>query len=155
MIDTPHITETVAQPVARIHLLVTREEMQHVIGPGIGEIMSVLSAQGIAPAGPWLTHHRRRPTDTFDFHICVPVSAPVTASGRVEPGELPAASVARTVHHGDYTGLAAAWGELMAWLETQGVRPADDLWEVYRVGPESGGAPSTWCTELNRPLLPA
>ena len=41
-----------------------REEIQLAMGPGIREVFAVLAAQGIAPAGPWFTHHRRRPTDT-------------------------------------------------------------------------------------------
>lgn len=46
-------------------------------------------------------------------------------TGRVKPGELPAASkVARTVYHGSYEGLGAAWSE-----------------------------PASWRTELNQPLV--
>lgn len=50
--------------------------------------------------------------DTFDFEVGVPVAAPVAAAGRVKPGELPAATVARTVYHGDYSGLGEAWGRV-------------------------------------------
>jgi effector-binding domain-containing protein len=77
---------------------------------------------------------------------------PVETAGRVTPGQLPAASVARTVHHGPCEGLAAAWPELDAWVAAQGRRPAPDLWEVYLTDPQSNPAPATWRTELNRPL---
>ena len=80
------------------------------MGPGIGEVMAAIAAQGLTPAGPWFTHHLRRPTDTFDFEICVPIAAPVTATGRVKPGRWPAMKVARTIYHGEYEGLGAAWG---------------------------------------------
>src|SRR5262249_60807271 len=113
---------------------------------------ATLAAQGIHPAGRWLTHHTRRPTDVFDFDICVPVTTPVAPAGRVKPGVLPAATVARTVYHGPYEGLAAGWGELMAWIEANGHTPREDLWEIYDVGPESGSDSSMWRTELNRPL---
>jgi hypothetical protein len=46
----------------------------------------------------------------------VPVSAPVTAVGRVYPGERPAIKVVRTVYHGPYEGLGSAWGEFSGWL---------------------------------------
>ena len=49
--------------------------------------------------------------DTFDFELGVEVSTPVKATGRVKPGELRAAKVARTVYRGPYEGLPAAWGE--------------------------------------------
>jgi effector-binding domain-containing protein len=92
------------------------------------------------------------PTE-FDFEISVPVSAPVTASGRVKPGRLPATTVARTVYHGPYEGLGAAWGEFDRWVKKSGHTPAVDLWECYVAGPERSPDPSAWRTELNRPLL--
>jgi effector-binding domain-containing protein len=152
MIDTPEITQSPAQPIAYIPLTVPREEICHVMGPGIQEVYATLAAQGITPTGPWLTHHKQVPTDVFDFEICVPVSAPVTPAGRVQAGELRATRVARTVYHGAYEGLGAGWGEFMTWIEGQGLSPAEDLWEVYAAGPESSDNPADWRTELNRPL---
>ncbi len=153
MIDTPEITQTQKQLTAYIHVTVPRNEIQLVMGPGITELMSTLAAQGIAPVGPWFTHHRTMDPATFDFEISVPVATPVTESGRVKAGELRAAKVARTVYHGPYEGLGAAWGEFMAWIAAEGHTPAADLWECYLAGPESGPDPSKWRTELNRPLL--
>lgn len=154
MIDTPYITETAAQTIAFIHLQIPREEIRHVMGPGITEIFSALKAQGIAHVGPWFTHHLKMSPEQFDFDICVPVSTPVTAVGRVQPGELKARkNVARTVYHGPYEGLSEAWGKFMHWIEANGHRPAPDLWEVYANGPESSPDPANWRTELHRPLL--
>lgn len=153
MIDTPHITQTAAQPTAVIHLTIPREEIRDVMGPGISELIAAVAAQGIGPAGPWFSHHLRMAPDIFDFEISVPVTAPVVAVGRVKPGLLPAAKVARTVYRGSYEDLAAAWREFNAWLDSQGHKPAADLWECYLAGPESSPDPSTWRTELNRPLI--
>ena len=58
----------------------------------------------------------------------------------------------RTTYRGGYEGLGPAWGELDAWIRTNGHQPAEDLWEVYAVGPESGPDSTQWRTELNRPL---
>jgi hypothetical protein len=38
----------------------------------------------------------------------------VTPVGRVKAGQLPATTIARTIYHGDYDGLGAAWGEFEA-----------------------------------------
>ena len=153
MIDTPEITHTTAQLTAIIPVVVARDKIQEVMSPGIGELMAVLSAQGIAPAGPWFTHHLRRPTDTFDFEISIPVTAPVTPAGRVQPSEWPAMRVVRTVYRGPYEGLGEAWGEFLDWIETNGLKTSDDLWECYLAGPESSPDPTTWRTQLNRPLI--
>jgi len=74
----------------------------------------------------------------FDFEICVPVAAPIDPVGRVESRQWPVTTVARTVFHGDYGGLGAAWGEFNAWIAAKGYTPRPDLWECYVAGPESG-----------------
>lgn len=153
MLDHPQITQTAAQAAAVIHLTIPREEIQKVMGPGIGELMATLQAQGVAPAGPWYSHHLRMDPGVFDFEIGVPVSAPVGAAGRVVPGQLPAATVARAMYQGPYEGLGAAWGEFHTWIAAQGLTPTANLWECYVAGPESGPDPAAWRTELNQPLV--
>lgn len=153
LIETPQVLQVAPTPYACVALTVSRDKIQHVMGPGLREVHTVLAAQGIAPAGPWFTHHLRMDPAVFDFEICVPVAQAVRASGRVRPGELPAATVARTLYHGPYEQLGDAWGEFMAWLAAAGHTPAADLWERYLAGPESSADPRDWRTELNRPLM--
>ena len=152
MLDTPQIVQSPAQLMAFIPLTVPSVVIMKVMGPGIKEVLAAVTAQGVGPVGPWFTYHLRVPTDTFDFKICVPVKAPVTPVGRVQAGELPAASVARTVYQGNYSGLGAGWGEFMKWIDARGLKAREDLWECYLVGPESGLPPTGWRTELNRPM---
>src|SRR5438874_1268620 len=97
MLDKPQIVHTNAQPAAVIRITIPREEIRTVMGPGMAEIQAAVAAQGVAPAGPMFSHHLRMDPDVFDFEIGLPLTAPVTAAGRVQPGELPAARVARTV----------------------------------------------------------
>ncbi|MCB1100316.1 MAG: GyrI-like domain-containing protein [Verrucomicrobiae bacterium] len=153
MITTPQIVQTSAQLTACISLVIPREEIQTVMGPGIEELMKVVADQGIEIVGPWFTHHRRRPSETFDFEICVPVGAAVIASGRVRPNELQAATVARAVCSGSYEGLGSAWSQLHDWITENGHAPAKDLWECYVAGPESSADPGDWRTELNQPII--
>jgi len=153
MIDKPQIVQTVAQHTAIIHLTIPREEIRNVMGPGLGEVMAAVAAQGISPAGPWFTHHLRMDPDTFDFELSVPVTSPISPSGRVQAGQLPAATVARTIYHGPYEGLGSAWAEFDAWITAQGHASGPDLWECYLAGPESNSDPASWRTELNRPLV--
>jgi effector-binding domain-containing protein len=152
MLETPRFVQTNALQLAAIHVVIPRSEIRSVMGPGLAELMAALGAQGIAPTGPWLTHHLRMDPATFDFEICVPVARAVAATGRVRPGQLPAATVARTVYHGGYEGLGAAWQEFDAWIRAQGRKPGPSLWEVYLTDPATNPDPSTWRTELNRPL---
>lgn len=147
MITTPEIVDSPEQKIAFIHT-----GIMQAMHSGLDELSEALKAQGVPPTGPWFTHHTRRPNETFDFRICFPVEKEVKPTGRVEPGVLGATRVARTVYSGGYDGLGGAWGEFVAWTEANNLKTRDDLWERYLVGPESGGGPEGWRTELNRPL---
>jgi effector-binding domain-containing protein len=152
MLATPQIIETTVQTAAVIRLTIPRNDMMKAFGPAAGELMTALAAQGVAPLSAIFAHHLKMSPDIFDFELGVKVAAPIKATGRVKPGELPAAKVARTVYSGPYEGLPAAWGEFVAWMKSSGHEMADDLWEVYSVGPQSTPDPAGWRTELNRPL---
>jgi effector-binding domain-containing protein len=152
MIETPQIVQTERQPTAVIHLTVSPVEIRTAYGPAFFELTKALAAQGIAPTGVSFSHHLQLPGEMFDVELGVPVSGAVDASGRVKGSELPATRVARTVYHGAMEGLGQAWGELGKWAAANGHRTAPSLWENYLVGPQSGGDPSTWRTELNWPL---
>jgi effector-binding domain-containing protein len=153
MIDTPQITQTAGLHTAFVHLTVPREEIRNVMGPGLGEVRAAVAAQGIAATGPWFTHHLRMEPGIFDFEICVPVAEPIDPVGRVKAGQWPVTTVARTIFHGDYAGLGAAWSEFNAWIAAKGYTPRPDQWECYLAGPESGTDPLGWRTELYRPLV--
>lgn len=152
VISTPEIVESLSQKVAFIHVTVPSAEIMQAMRAGLEELGAVLKAQGVAPTGPWFTHHLRRPTETFDYHICFPVENDIKPEGRVEMGELKATSAVRTIYSGDYKGLGAAWGEFMSWIEENNLNIREDLWERYLVGPDFSAHSSEWRTELNRPL---
>jgi len=152
MLAAPEIITTNVQEAAVIRLTIPRSEMMKVFGPAVGELMAALAAQGVEPIGAVFAHHMKMSPDIFDFEVGVKVSAPVKATGRLKPSELPAAKVARTVYSGPYEGLPAAWGEFSEWMKANGHEQAADLWEVYSVGPQSTPDPASWRTELNRPL---
>lgn len=153
MIDPPMITETSEQRTAVIHLTIPRSEIQQVMGPAIGEVMSLVMSQGNLPTGPVFSYHLRMDPETFDFEVGVPVGRPITPLGRVQPSRLPAAKVARTIYRGPYERLGSAWGEFDGWIAAQGLKKGPTLWECYLTDPASNPDPATWETELIRPLL--
>lgn len=152
MIDTPSLLTTPEQQTAVIRLIIPREQMREVMGPSLGEVMGTIAAQGAELAGPWFTRHFRFDPKTFDFEVGAPVKTPVTSAGRVVASTLPAVKVARALYRGGYEGLSTAWPQLDAWIKEQGLLPAEWLWETYLTDPSKGGDPSTWVTELTRPL---
>lgn len=152
MLEPPQIVDTAAVQVACIPITVAREQIREVMQPGLGEVLAAIAEQGLEPAGPWFTHHLRMNPSVFDFRICVPVATRIRRAGRVLAGTLPAAKVVRTVYHGPYEDLGAAWVEFHEWIAAAGHSTRTDLWERYVTGPESDADPAQWRTELNRPL---
>jgi len=152
MIEEPRIIQSQTLLTAYIRIATPRDEIQDVMGPGLTELMQVLTAQGIKPSGPWFNHHLKMDPDEFDFELSVPVTKEIQPAGRVVPGVLASARVAQTIYHGSYDGLGDAWGKLHSWVEAQGFTPRADLWEYYVSGPESNPDSASWQTELNLPL---
>ncbi len=142
MLDEPQILQTSARLTAFIPVVIPRERIREVMGPGLEEVKAAVAAQGIELTGPWFTHHVRLDPDVFDFEISVPVASPVTASGRVQAGEWPAMTVARTVYHGGYEGLGAAWEEFDERVGAHDHVLMPDLREVYLVGPWENADPA-------------
>lgn len=149
-LDQPQIVETDAQPTAVIRLRIPREEIREVMGPAMAEVSAAVAAQCVGPAGPFFTHHFKMNPEIFDFEVGVPVTTRVSAVGRVQPSELPAVRVARTVYRGGYEGLEDAWSDFGDWIAAQGHTPAEDLWESYVSGTDTEDSP---VTELNQPLI--
>lgn len=153
MLETPAFVQTQPQTAAIIHLTVPSEEMQQVMGPAIMEVIGAATAQGIGPTGPLFAHHFGMKPGIFNFDVGVPVSAPVAETGRVKPGELPGAVVMRTVFTGPYEGLGQAWEDFQELVKEEGRTLGPNLWERYLQGPEAGGDPSTYRTELNQTIV--
>jgi effector-binding domain-containing protein len=152
MISTPQIVATTVQEAAVIRLTIARSAMMQQFGPAVTELLAALHAQDIEPVGAVFAHHLKMSPETFDFELGIKVSSPVRDTGRVKRGALPAVKVARTIHCGGYEGLPGAWGEFNAWVKANGLSPAQDLWELYSVGPQASPNPDDWRTELNQPL---
>ena len=86
-------------------------------------------APRIAPAGPPLIRYLVIDmAGELQIELGVPVAAPVTASGRVQPGVLPEGRYAVLRHTGPYDGLRASNAALLAWAKEKGI--AFDTWET-------------------------
>src|SRR5689334_15612924 len=153
VIEPLRIVQTTPQLTASIAIRVPREEIRHVMGPGLAELKVAVAAQNVAVTGPWFTHHFRNPGEVFDFEICLPVAAPVAQAGRMKPGQWSAMKIAQTTYHGGFEGLGNAWGEFIGIIKAAGHKTADGLYESYSVGPEMSPDSSAWRTVLSKELL--
>ena len=153
MIEPLRILQTTPQLAASIAIRVPREEIRHVMGPGLTELRAAVAAQNVAVTGPWFTHHFRNPGEVFDFEICLPVATPVVPAGRMQAGQWSAMKIAQTTYHGGFEGLGNAWGEFIGIIRAAGHKTADGLYEAYAVGPGMNSDPPAWRTVLSKELL--
>ena len=143
------LVNTEEQPMAAIHLLAARHELEKLMDPAIQEVLQAIKEQGMQPAGPLVAYHHRRPTDTFEFEIGFPVTGAIRPTGRVKASLLPAARVMRAMHHGPYEQLAEAWQQLMEAVKEKGLVGTGRFWECYLNAPGPDVAPADLRTELN------
>lgn len=151
-IERPHTGRLPARQVVYVPVLTPRAEMGQAIHAALTEISGTLQAQSVAPVGPWFAHHHRRPTETFEFAVCFPVSGTVELSGGLKAATLPEEHVVRTAFHGPYEGLPSAWPEFLDWVQKGGYAVRNDFYEVYSVGPREAKEPEAWQTDLILPL---
>jgi DNA-binding transcriptional MerR regulator len=125
------------------------------LGQLFGEIFAYLGQHRITPAGPpiGIYHDQEFREQDVDVEVAVPVAGPVPEGDRVKERELPAVEeMACIVHQGGYETVGGTYGALMAWIEANGYRMSGPVREVYVRGPESGGDPSTYVTEVQLPV---
>lgn len=123
------------QDTAVVRGQVALDEIAAFVGGAFGEVMSVISAQGLGVAGPPFTRYGML-EGGFEVEAGFPVSAPVKAAGRVVPSGLPGGHALAVLHRGPYDRVADAYSAAESWLGDNSWQPAGNPWEVYLDGPE-------------------
>jgi len=97
--------------------------MPKVVPPAINELMSAVKVAGHRPRERLVRLRAFDDATKMDFDVGVPVTDPVKPTGRIQAGQLPAARVARTIHHGPYEDCRRL-AEFDAWIAKNGHNPA-------------------------------
>jgi len=129
MSHEPQIQERTAQHYASIPVTVAMDGLSGAIDSGYSELFGWLASQGIPPAGPPLIRYLVIDmAGELRIELAVPVAAPITASGRIQPGTLPAGRYAVLRHTGPYDGLIASNAALLRWAQEHGIEL--DTWDT-------------------------
>lgn len=140
------------QPVMSVREKVTFQELSNKLGEFVGEVFGYLQQQGVEPAGPPFSRYHGLEGDRIDLEAGLPVAKALPGSGRVKPGELPGGPVISAVHTGSYDTLPQAGEALQSWAAEHGRVVAGANWESYLVAPGHNADPSSWKTEVFKPL---
>jgi len=119
-----------------------------------GELFGRIGLLGIRPAGhPFVIYHAFGPSE-IDAEVCVPITEAASATGRIQSRELPAMTVARTLHVGPYEELGAAYRALTEWIDRNRLEAAGPVQERYLNGPGDRVPPAEYRTEVEIPIVP-
>ncbi len=159
MTHEPQIQPRAAQHYAGIPATVTMDTISTAVDSGFPELFGWLASNGIAPTGPPFIRFLVIDMDReLLIELGVPVSAPVTGNGRIQPGVLPAGRYAVLRHTGPYDGLVASHAALQEWAADQGVQfdttdtAQGSVWggrfEHYLTDPSQEPDPAKWETDV-------
>ncbi|HET7248057.1 MAG TPA: GyrI-like domain-containing protein [Streptosporangiaceae bacterium] len=129
MSNEPQIQERTAQHYAGIPVTVTMDGLSAAVDSTFSELFPWLASQGIPPAGaPLIRYLVIDMAGEMQIEMGVPVAAPTTASGRIQPGTLPGGRYAVLRHTGPYDGLVASNAALERWAQEHGIE--FDTWNT-------------------------
>ena len=129
MSHEPQIQARTAQHYAAIPVAVTMDGLSAAVDSAFPELFGWLASQGIAPSGPpFIRYLVIDMAGELQIELAVPVAAPVTASGRVQPGSLPEGKYLALRHTGPYDGLIASNAALQQWAREHHVE--FDTWDT-------------------------
>jgi uncharacterized protein (DUF302 family)/effector-binding domain-containing protein len=154
------ITDSVPGTVLELRRVVRPERIGEDIGAGFAALYTEVEVAGLHPAGsPAVTYlEPLEPGRTMNVDIGIPV---LPGAGQTTPGEdarvvgRHSRPVARTIHHGDYTGIRAAYEALDEWIFSNGYRSSGPPTETYLAGPDSEPDPAGYRTEVSIPVVPS
>ncbi|HEY7116798.1 MAG TPA: GyrI-like domain-containing protein [Tepidisphaeraceae bacterium] len=122
--------ETVAQPrpIAVVRRRASLQELPRVVPEACGLVWNVVRAQQVKGAGRHVSLYL---DDQVNLEVGVELEAPFAGHGEVVGSELPAGTVATTVHFGPYNRLKGAHQAIRDWCAQHGHALAGPNWEIY------------------------
>jgi effector-binding domain-containing protein len=121
------------------------------IGRLLGELYAYLGPLGMAGVGASRWHDGEYKEADVDGEAIVFLERPVAGTGRVKVHELPACTMASTVHRGSYSSISRAYAALGKWIEANGYRIAGPDREIYLQGGQ-GQDEESYVTEIQFPV---
>lgn len=154
------VTDTVPGTVFELRRVVRSEQVGDDIRTGLADLYTKLETAGLHPAGPPAVTYLDpflpgRPMNV-EFDVAV---VPGTGHAEIEDTARIVGQhsrpVARTIHHGDYAGIGAAYQALEEWIFSHGYRSAGPPTETYLAGPDIVADSAGYRTEVSIPVVPS
>ncbi len=123
------------QPVLSIRTRTPQQGLPQQIGRGYQAVMAQLAALNEQPAGEPFIAYYNMDMQNLDIEIGFPVSRPLPGQGEVQPGVIPAGTIATCLYTGPYNEMPPAYEALNAWIKDNGFQPTGTVYEFYPNNP--------------------
>ena len=160
MVAPTHIVneQVIAESPRRFVLYQHHEVDEADLPPTVGRSFQALYARvaeaGVIPVGPPFVIYdidRSEPGIHWIMDVCVPISAPMSASPQFDYMELPATRVVSLLHIGPYDTLGKAYDAIESYVADKGLNVAGPPREFYLSPPDV--APNEIQTLVERPVI--
>jgi effector-binding domain-containing protein len=148
------VKEVPAQHVALVRLPTSFATIGADISQGFAELGEATGRAGAQMTGPpFVVMVEELDEETGgDIELGFPVARPFPGSGNVHGVELPATTVAWTMHHGPYEEVGPAYHTVTGWIQEHGHEIAGPPREVYLTDPGETPDPADFLTEVQFPI---
>lgn len=148
------VKEVPAQHVAALRKHASMATIGRDVSSGfatVGEAVGRAGAQMVGP--PFLVMFDVIDEESDgDIQIAFPVAAPFPGAGDVLGEELPATTVASTMHRGPYDEIGPAYQTVAGWIQEHGHEVAGPPREIYLTDPQETPDPADNLTEIQFPI---
>jgi AraC family transcriptional regulator len=101
------------------------------IGGAYSEIWMEMKSNGWECTGPPFVYYRSWSGGEVDLDCGFPIKGRSVGTGRIRPFTLPVVKAARAIHKGPYMDLVRTYELVERWIKSEGLEPADYMWEYY------------------------
>ena len=140
------------QPILLIRRRLARSELRAMLGECFGTLFGHGHKAGLPIAGWPVARYLSVGPGLWTVEAAMPLAAAASGEGEMEPGALPAGTVAVGIHAGAYEQLPETYAAIEKWMADNGVRAGGAPWESYVTDPGQHPDPADWKTEVYWPL---
>ncbi|HLV30211.1 MAG TPA: GyrI-like domain-containing protein [Chitinispirillaceae bacterium] len=134
-----------------IRLTTSVSELPKIIGEAYEEIMAYMQHEGVQCSGyPYVLYHNMD-MNNLDVDIGWPVQHDANGEGRIKPSTIPGGKVLFATHKGPYSTLENTYKEVMAYIEKNGIKTTEWMYEMYPNSPQDT-PPEELITEIYFPV---
>lgn len=125
------LKQQASQPVLSIRKFTSISQLSQEIGRAYGMIVTYMQEMGEQPKEAPFTAYYNMDMENLDVEMGFTVSKPIAGRGEIKAGKIPEGKYVEGMYKGPYSGVAAAYEAINAWVNEKGLTPTGIAYEYY------------------------